>query len=312
MARRSLVAGVDGGGTRTVCLVADAEGHVLSRQEGGAANPNVVGYEAAASHIGGVVTDACAEVHAAPHDLQILFLGLAGAGRDSDRRRIRQAVNALLVPPRKPPLNIRVETDARIALEGAFAGGTGVVIIAGTGSVVLGKSPRGEIASAGGWGRIFGDEGGGFYIGREALAAVALAYDGRGEAGTLRDTLAGRFGWTTRDHIIAAVYQEHFEISSLAPLVMEAAANNDPVCQRLLQRAAGLLVEQAGAVVRTMGVLRKIPLALSGGLVAPGTVYANLLHMKILRTLPQVDVRPSLHEPAQGAVLMALDALKGL
>lgn len=310
MARKSFVLGIDGGGTKTLCLLADADGNILARREGGATNPHVVGIEAAARHLFKLIHEACEDARCETEELRSAVLGLAGAGRESDRRNLRETLGSLFAESGSRGLQIAIETDARIALEGSFAGGPGVVIIAGTGSIVIGKTQRDDVVQVGGWGRILGDEGSGYAIGCEAVKALALHMDGRGEATKLREVFARRFNWETRDQIIAAVYKEKFDLASLAPVVFETALANDVVSQRILQRAAALLVEQASHVIKKMGVLRKIGLVMAGGLIDHPTAYANVLHMKLIKLLPQVDIRPPVHSPAQGAVLMALDRLK--
>jgi N-acetylglucosamine kinase-like BadF-type ATPase len=139
---------------------------------------------------------------------------------------------------------------------------------------------------------------------------VSLTLDGRGEPTRLQDKLAANYQWRTRQDLIKAVYQDKFELSRLAPLVLEAAGENDVLSQRILQHAAALLADQVRAVVMHMGILRKIALVMLGGLVDHENVYSNTLHMKLLKVLPQVDVRPPMHSPAHGAVLMALELLR--
>jgi N-acetylglucosamine kinase-like BadF-type ATPase len=227
-----------------------------------------------------------------------------------NRKKIKDSLARLFESATSKPLPIIVETDSRAALEGAFAGGPGVVIIAGTGSIVTGKTERREVVTVGGWGRTLGDEGSGYYIGREALRHVTLMYDGRGEASKLKDLFTRKLNWKSRDDVITAVYQDKFELSKLAPLVMEAAADHDLVSQRLLQHAASLLADQARVIVMKMGILRKVGLVMCGGLIDHETVYGNTLHLKIMKMLPQVDVRPAMHSPAHGAVLMAVERAK--
>jgi N-acetylglucosamine kinase-like BadF-type ATPase len=306
MSRGPLVFGADGGGTKTIGLLADENGNVLARREMGATNPNVVGVDTSARHIVRLMTQCCEDVHCAVDDLSAAVLGLAGAGREGVRRELRDAIQSQLGNQggKLPPMAI--ETDARIALEGAFDGGPGVVVIAGTGSIVIGKNQHRDLIIVGGWGRVLGDEGSGYHIGREAIRAIALQMDGRGEAGKLLEVMSRKYGWKSREDIIAAVYQEKLDLPSLAPLVMVTAADNDLTCQRILQNAAAQLLEQVRAVVMRMGILRKVGLVMSGGLIGQETVYANVLHMKIMKLLPQVDIRPPMHPPAHGAVLMAL------
>jgi glucosamine kinase len=315
MSRKPLVLGIDGGGTKTIGLVGDMSANILARREVGATNPNVVGFDSAAQNIHKLILQCSADVGCSPAELRSVVLALAGAGQESTRKRLKEAVGGLFASDKtaagsSKSLPIGVETDARAALEGAFDGGPGVVIIAGTGSIVIGKTQHGDILTVGGWGRTLGDEGSGYHIGREALRAVTLQYDRRGDATKLRDIFGERFQWKSREDIITAVYQEKFDLSKLAPVVMEVAADNDIVAQKLLQHAALQLAEQARGIVMQMGILRKVGLVMSGGLIDHETVYSNTLHMKLMKLFPQVDIRPALHPPAHGAVLLAIERVK--
>ncbi len=310
MSRSALVLGIDGGGTKTTALIADQQGNVLAERQGRATNPNIVGFEPAAKTIAQLIRQCCEDVRCEPHEVRSLVVGLAGVGRDADRKRMRDEIGAQFADEKVRVQPVGVETDGRIAVEGAFNSLPGVVMIAGTGSIVVGKTPRGDVLSVGGWGRVLGDEGSGYYLGREALIAVTLHYDRRGDSGKLREAFARQFKWESRDQIIAAVYQEKFDLASLAPVVIQTAASNCVVSQRILQKAATLLVEQTRVIVMQMGILRKIGMVMCGGLLEHEPVYANAVHLKVLKLLPQVDVREPLHSPAHGAVLMALERLK--
>jgi N-acetylglucosamine kinase-like BadF-type ATPase len=138
---------------------------------------------------------------------------------------------------------------------------------------------------------------------------LALHYDGRGDSGRLREAFAREHKWESRDQIIAAIYQEKVDPATLAPLVIQAAGNNCVVAQRILQKAATALVEQTRIVVMQMGILRKVGLVMLGGLLEHEAVYSNVVNLKILKLLPQVDVRDAMHSAAYGAVLMAIERL---
>ncbi len=310
MSRRSLVLGIDGGGAKSAACLSDALGNILTRREGAGVNGSPVGLDSTARVFSTLIAKCCDDVRCEPTELGSVVIGLSGFAREADRFHLRDSIQTVLAKAGHRPVPPAIETTERITLEGAFDRGTGVVIIANSGSVIIGKTPAGEIASVGGWGRILGDEGSGYYIGREALVAIAHESDRHGNSGTLRDVVAKKFHLDSREQIIAAVYQEKFDIASLAPVVLQTAANNDVVAQRIVDRAATLLAEQAGVVVMRMGIRRKVGLVMTGGLLERETVYANALHLKILRLLPQVEIRRALHEPAYGAVLMAIDRLK--
>jgi N-acetylglucosamine kinase-like BadF-type ATPase len=310
MSRTSLVLGVDGGGTRSTGLIADLSGNILSRREAGATNPNVVGFDESAKTIFDLISGCCEEINCSPDELRSVVLGVAGARVLEFRERIREEVNAYFLEKGSGPLPLSVETDARIALEGAFDGGPGVVLIAGTGSIIIGKTEHGDILSVGGWGRILGDEGSGFAIGRDGVRALTAYHDGRGGKTSLMGLVSEHHGWSSREDIIRAVYQEGFDLARLAPLVMEAAADHDLPCQRILQNSASSLVDQLRGVVMQMGVLRKVCVVMIGGLVSHETVFSNVLQLKIMKALPQVEVRKAIHPPARGAVRMAITRIR--
>lgn len=311
MSRTTLVLGVDGGGTKSIGLVSDQAGNILARQETGGSNPNVVGFDGCADTLFALITAVCDDAGCKPENLRSMVLGLAGAGEVETRERIIEALGACFEDARaKVPPSVVVETDSRIALEGAFGGAPGVVVVSGTGSVVVGKNDHGDVKSVGGWGRFLGDEGSGYAIGREGVRAVMLEMEGRGQATRLRQLVANRYKWSGRDDIIRAVYQDSLDLSTLAPLVMEAAVNHDLVCQKILQEAASHLVDQVRAVVMKMGIIRKVGLVMCGGLLERNTVFANVVHLKVLKVLPQVDIRRPLFSAAEGAVRMALNQIR--
>ena len=121
-------------------LVSDHLGNILARREVGASNPNVVGFEASARHLVQLINECCEDVRCRPDELQSVVLALAGAGRKENQKKVRETVNELFDQAGQKRVPILVETDARAALEGAFRGGPGVIVIAGTGSIVTGKT----------------------------------------------------------------------------------------------------------------------------------------------------------------------------
>jgi N-acetylglucosamine kinase-like BadF-type ATPase len=298
----TLVFGADGGGTKTLGIVADTNGRELSRRTVGASNPNVVGFETAASNLFRLIKECCEAASCSPNDLRSIVLGLAGAGREESRTKLRSMINPLA----DYDLPITIETDARIGLEGAFEGAPGVVIIAGTGSVVIGKKSSGEIVMIGGWGRGLGDEGSGFFLGLEALKSLRLYYDGRGGSQLLAEMIAKEFGLNSRERIIAAVHQERFEPSQVAPLVLSAAEKNDTVALKILDSGASELAEQARVVVERLNIEATVGIAFFGGLIENENVYSKRLKTMIAERTPSVEVKLPARSPAEGAVLMAL------
>jgi N-acetylglucosamine kinase-like BadF-type ATPase len=309
--RQALILGADGGGTKTMGLLAESTGTLLASGRGDGSNQNVIGIDNAARNLAGLIETLARTAGRPVADIGSVVLGLAGAGAERDRQVLTEAIQARLHAMGLPSLPISIKTDGRIALEGAFNGGPGVVVVAGTGSVVMGKSLEGETHSIGGWGRVIGDEGSGYFIGLEALRAVSREIDGRGEAGRLRVSLSSRFGLETRERIIAAIYREKFDIPSIAPVVLEAAEAGDRVALGILGRAARDFSLQVVAAVDRLGVQGGTGVVMTGGLIDHDTIYARMLTAEITKASPAVDFRAPLNGPAHGALLLAMAGLKG-
>ncbi len=171
----NLFLGVDGGGTKTLVVLLDEENNLVAEGLSGASNPMRVGIETAVTNISEAINKACDKSNRNVTDIVAAALGLAGVRRNDIRLRIRERIARQLRTQ-----SVEVLTDADIALYGATKDKAGLVVIAGTGSICLGKNEKGEKAIAGGWGPLAGDEGGGAGIARRALQAIAKASDGRG------------------------------------------------------------------------------------------------------------------------------------
>jgi N-acetylglucosamine kinase-like BadF-type ATPase len=297
----SLVFGADGGGTKTLGLICDQEGRIRGHGTAGASNPNVVGITAAAETLYDLIRRCCNEAGCAVSDLRALVLGLAGAGLEKNRTQLHERLVALA----GQELPIVIETDARVALEGAFNGGSGILILAGTGSVVIGKTLSGEVVMAGGWGRILGDEGSGYWLGREVLKSLTVYYDGRGGSQMLAEMVGKEFGLNSRERIIAAIYQEEFAIPDIAPLAMRAAEEGDAVALEILTRGVGELMNQVEYVASHLRHERTISVALFGG-VAEQPLYAAMLKSNIERRIRNATTQAPLNSAERGAILMAL------
>ncbi len=310
MLHTQLVFGADGGGTKTLGIVADAAGAPLARLQAGPANPNVIGVDGAANTLAGLILDCCREAQCSPQDLDAIVLGLAGAGSSAIRERLEVALAEQFRSRGIQAPAVTIESDARIALEGAFGGGPGLIIVAGTGSILLGKTLNEPQKIVGGWGRVLGDEGSGYYIGLQALKSVSRDLDGIAPSGRLRTLFEGRYGWRSRGDLIVAVYQENFAIPSLAPLVLESADEGDPVCLEILSRSAALLADRVAVFARGLEADARLGVVFIGGLIDHNTVYARILRETLMSRFPAIEIRPAMHPPVQGAVLLALQTVR--
>ncbi|MCX6138463.1 MAG: hypothetical protein NTV54_13325 [Ignavibacteriales bacterium] len=228
--KNRFVIGMDGGGTKTAAVLIDKDGSTLAEHVAGPSNFQIIGVEKAAKVIVELVRECCSSAQCSPGDINAVTIGLTGAGRPADQERIGKTVLAAAKTARVKIARLSVESDARIALEGAFKGGAGIILIAGTGSIAFGKDAKGRVHRVGGWGRILGDEGSGFFIGRSGLTAITRHLDGRSPATLLSKMVAKEFGLKTQSDLIAAVYRNNFDVASIAPLVFKVAAKSDEAC----------------------------------------------------------------------------------
>jgi N-acetylglucosamine kinase-like BadF-type ATPase len=307
---KRFVVGVDGGGTKTHAILVGMDGTVLAEASGGPTNLQTVGIAKAAQTLLDLILACCQSAQAEPAMLQNIVLGLAGAGRPGVRTELADKLTALSVKKKFPMKHISVETDARIALEAAFAGGSGIALIAGTGSIALYHTEDGKYLRAGGWGNILGDEGSGFAIGRDGLTAAMRQFDGRGEKTLLTKKALDHFGLAAMDELIPKIYQEHADPASFAPLVLSAAAERDRIAHLILVKNASELADHVRILTMLSRPKHMLPVCLMGGLLANENIYSKLVKEKIVASLPQVLVLKPKFPAAFGAAILGLNAFR--
>jgi N-acetylglucosamine kinase-like BadF-type ATPase len=316
MAKKQFVIGIDGGGTKTAAMLADLKGNVLVEQTGGPSNFQIIGVEKAAEVLFDLIERCCAEIGCSVDEVRSIAAGLTGAGREADQERMRIGLVEYAHRGRETLREVIIESDARVALEGAFRGNVGIILISGTGSIAFGKDQAGNVHRAGGWGRILGDEGSGYSIGRDALNAISKDLDGRGKPTLLTKLVAKQFGLSDQEKIISAIYRDNFDVALLAPLVIEAATSHDVEASRILNKATFELAEHVRALLnkieKVSRVRQKIPLAFIGSVISSDNVFSNILRNKIVFSLPQISIVKPQALPAYGAVLLALRSLRNL
>lgn len=226
--------GVDGGQSSTTALIGDESGKVIGLGRGGPCN-HVSGPEARARFleaIGSAVSNAREAAGLAP-DLEFEAASFGFSGGPADK----EALVAQIVTSKKR----LITHDALIALSGAHGGLPGLITIAGTGSICYGRNSAGRVVRVGGWGYVFGDEGGGFDLTRQALRAALRMEEGWGPATTLRDRLLAFTGAKDANDLLHKLYTPEFprpRVASMSGLVEEAAQAGDAIAAGILTYAA--------------------------------------------------------------------------
>jgi N-acetylglucosamine kinase-like BadF-type ATPase len=308
--QKRYVIGVDGGGSKTHVLLVNPDGSVVAESSGGPTNLQVVGINQAASTLFELIHETCKKENCLPESLQSIVLGLAGAGRASDKTALLDALYAVSKKKKFPLINIIVESDARIALEAAFAGGAGIVLIAGTGSIALYRTEDGKILRAGGWGKILGDEGSGYAIAKTALNAVLRQHDSRGEKTILTTKMLEHYELSVIEELIPKIYQEGADIASFTPKVFEAAFERDRIANNILIENANELANLIRILVMQVRPKKILSVAMMGGLIEAENIYSKLVKGKIISSLPQIVIQKPKFPAAFGAAIIGLNAFR--
>jgi N-acetylglucosamine kinase-like BadF-type ATPase len=300
------VLGVDAGGTRTVCLLADRRGEILSERRGPGANLQSCEQGRSRRFFVRLYGKPSKALPVAP---AAICVGMAGVDREDDAEVVLKILSVLGFGAVALVVN-----DALIALEAGAGSEPGIVIITGTGSIAYGRDRNGRAARAGGWGYVLGDEGSGYWMGRLALRAVVRESDGRGRATLLTPFILSRFGVAKPEALIHEVYYRSMRppaIAALAGLVQQACEEGDQVARAILEGAVDALLASAGAVAYRLGIQGDFPLVLSGGILRAVPLLASELQRQLPRVAPRSVPLLLQAEPAVGAVRLALRALAG-
>ena len=298
--------GIDGGGTKTVCLLSEENGTIIGTGVAGPSNYHVVGIDQTQTAIHTCINEAIAQSGRRIIEIQGITLGMAGIDRPEDHQLINRILKALTIEFRY----INTENDAAIALAGATVGRPGIVIISGTGSICFGINSRGQRARAGGWGPILGDEGSGYDIGRRAMIAALRDNDGRGPTTILKEILLEHLKLPVIESLVKLVHEHNMprhEIASLARLVVSAADKGDYVAQAILTYAGQELATGATTVIRKLNMeLGQFDICLAGGTFRDKGLIDLTIRQRMAEVAPLAKVISSCFEPVVGALLLSL------
>jgi N-acetylglucosamine kinase-like BadF-type ATPase len=297
------VLGFDGGGTKTECVLMDETGAILARSRSGASNAVNVGAQASAAALAEAGKEALRSAEKQPASVAFVLAGISGAGE----RTVQAEIQANLKPV-FPKAAIVITSDLILSLA-ATGEIPSLVVIAGTGSAVLGRtSPRG-VARAGGFGPIIGDAGSANDIGRRTVARCFQKVLNK-EKFLLTDEICRTFDCTWTQFVDRAREQPTVIFPKVFPIVAKAAESGDPSAQAILTTGAISLIEQIQEVARQLHLENaKFFLAKTGG-VFDGSAFLNeqfdlLLGKMVHNARPGPLPRPV----AESAALLAREAL---
>src|SRR5882762_9078954 len=301
--------GIDGGGTKTRCVLAD-ESMVLATAMSGGSNIVRLGETQAREALHTAIGQVCATANISPAQISAICIGAAGAARPEIAAKIRTILVELIseIAPGPSLPKIEVDGDMTIALEAAFGAGPGVIAIAGTGSIAYGRDADGHTARAGGWGFAISDEGSGHWIGRRAISAILSARD-QGLETALTAMILQTWKLNTIDELVRqANSTPPPDFPRLFPIVLLAADEGASTARDLLADAGAKLASLAATVVRRLaprapvGVL---PVAMTGSVFRQSPDVRQVFYNTLQTSLPGIDVRQDIVDPIEGALARA-------
>jgi glucosamine kinase len=291
--------GIDGGGTKTECVLGDNE-RTLGRSIESTIKIKKVGVEAAELTLSAAIDAVCKDAGIQPADIVQTCAGISGESipevRDWTLNALRRRVSG----------EVTVLADTVIAHHAAFHGGPGVLVIAGTGSNVLGINEGGEFGRAGGWGPMISDEGSGFWIGRLAVTRAMRAYDVAGMTKLLEGIMHAWGLSNIEDVVTMANSNPPPDFSSLLPAIFHCADSGDRIAQQIINSAATELANLVRVVIgKLWAPSAPVSIAVTGGVFANsphiGEIFAKMLRAEH----PAVSVNLQPVHPVMGALAMA-------
>jgi len=309
MSAPPLVIGVDGGGTSTDAWLAEPPDRILGRGRAGPSNVQAVGPDRALEALSTAIQAAFEDAGRSLESVEVACFGLAGFDRPQDRALLNRWADAKQWCRALVTVN-----DGDLVIAAGTPDNAGIALIAGTGSIAVGRTPDGRTARAGGWGYLIGDEGSAYRVALEGLRLVARRADGRApkpHPDPLTERLRQALGVDQAKAIVSALYQPAWDrtrIAGLAKAVVEAAVEDPQADALVIEPAADQLAETVEAVRRRLDWPLEPPdgpppLAIAGGFLLGAARLLDRLRDRLQGRVGPITPVP---EPARGAVRLAL------
>ena len=307
---RDLILAIDGGQTSTKAILAQRDGRILGVGRGAPCDHihGLNGLETNRRAIHGATLDVLRATGRDSGEIVAVGMGLTSAAREHKAGHIFEGLVRELLGPEK----VWVDADYVSNLYGASAGASGVVVIAGGGSIGYGVDARGNEAVTAGLGYLLGDEGSAWYIGLQAILAAARANDLRGQPTTLLPFVCQHYGLDSMREIIRVIYADSFardQVSSIAPEIVRIAGY-DAVAREIVTTAGQKLAEIALAAIRLLHPEgHSVDVYPTGGVFAAGALITEPFALRLSREWPAATIREPRFPPVVGALLQAVKSL---
>lgn len=298
------VIGIDGGGTKTEIVLADMNGSVFARSLGRPTNPNLIDAVRLERNFRELFQQIQLKVPQAYREVTSVFAGISGAGTEETQEKIK-CILARIV---SEEVHIQVQPDSINALYSGTFGEPGIVQIAGTGSITYGINEQNEHCRVGGWGYLFGDEGSGFDIGKQAVIAVLSELDGIGPKTKLTEKLLSHFNIPNGRMLISKIYHAPVpkdELSPLSKVVFQVYKENDTVAIGIVKSVAKRLADSILALYEQHYKSHTpVKVVLCGGVFNDKMILPRLIEQELLNYNYLQVVCPEM-QPVGGSLIGA-------
>lgn len=300
----ALYLGMDGGGTKTECAVGD-DSAILGRSKTGGSKVQRVGEQQARESLHQAIVQACQQARRDPGAITHGCIGIAGASNPQVRDTIRRIIAEIV------PASVDVVGDMVVGFEAAFPETSGLIVLAGTGSIAYGRNERGETARAGGWGSAVSDEGSGDWIGRAGVAAALRSHDA-GQSNALIGGIMNAWHVASREDVArVANASPPPDFAALFPLVLSSADRGDGMARDILMRAGTELATLSKVVMRRLWPgPHPVRVRISGGVFMNSFCVQQVFENSVRAERPQCTVAFGQADGAAGALVCARRSAK--
>jgi N-acetylglucosamine kinase-like BadF-type ATPase len=288
--------GIDGGGTKTRCLLGD-ENSVVGSGSSSSCKVQRVGEACARDSLSAAIHEAFVQAGISPRQITCTCAGITGSGRLEIANVMRDLLSSIVSG------EIEIIGDVEIAFEDAFGSGPGVIVIAGTGSIAYGRNADGKTARAGGWGHAISDEGSGYWIGVEAVKAALYEHDRPGNSDLLKSLIDAMGAEGFDDFIVRVNADPQPDYAALFPTVLAAADKGNSAATGVLNWAGIKLANLAETVLkRILADSQEISVATHGGVLVNSSQVRDSFARDLQARFPYAKVASHAIDPARGAL----------
>jgi N-acetylglucosamine kinase-like BadF-type ATPase len=302
---KSCYFGIDGGGTHSRLALTDQDGKVLSRSQAGSTNIYSVAKDEVLANLSLLLDSALKIAGLTKRDLAAGCLGSAGLGREGEQKLYSAFFDTLL----GPEFPVKLCTDGETLLCGGLESLEGYCLIAGTGSIALGRSLTGILVRSGGHGYMLGDEGSAAWTGRTAIARTLRSLENRDLETNMLDSILETTGLSGPGDLIQYVHHDadKAKIAALAPAVTEAGRKGDPLALDILRTGAEELALLVKSVLGQSPWIHRKELVLAGGVMEHDEIAAGILKEILARQFPDLAVTNPKGTALEGACMLAIN-----